>query len=79
MPVAILRRSVTELQNAFVLDDRTSMSPDLRISAFSKVVVVARISATGDAMPAKGDLIGESQPVAMGTGDLNIEINRIVR
>ena len=79
MPVAILRRSVTELQNAFVLDDRTSMTPDLPISGFSKVIVSVRISTTGDATPAKGDLVGESQPVAVGTGDLNIEINRIVR
>jgi len=79
MPVAILRRNVKELQKAFVLDDRTSMSPDFRISGFSKVIVVARISATGYAMPAKGDLIGESQPVAVGTGDLNIEVNRIIR
>ncbi len=79
MPVAILRGSVRDLPAVFVLDDRASMSPDRRISAFRHVIVTARISLSGDAMPSSGDLIGESGPVAVGTGDLVIEINRIVR
>jgi cytochrome c-type biogenesis protein CcmH len=55
------------------------MSPDLRISGVKTVIVSARISASGDAMPASGDLTGSSGPVAVGTRNLEIEINRIVR
>ncbi len=78
MPVAILRRKIQELPDEFVLDDRASMSPELKISGFKSVIVTVRVSASGDAMPASGDLIGSSGPVPVGTRDLRIEINETV-
>ena len=79
MPVAIVRKNVQELPDEFVLDDRASMSPALKISGFKSVIVTARISVSGDAMPASGDLIGSSGPVPVGTRNLRIEINETIR
>jgi cytochrome c-type biogenesis protein CcmH len=79
MPLAIVRRSVQELGQGFVLDDHSAMSPEMKISGFKRAIVTARISATGDAMPVAGDLIGDSGPVPVGTHDLEIRIDRVVR
>lgn len=79
MPVAILRKDVRELPDEFVLDDRASMSPALRISGIKSVIVTVRISVSGDSMPASGDLIGSNGPVPVGTRNLRIEINETVR
>jgi cytochrome c-type biogenesis protein CcmH len=79
MPAAILRKDIRELADEFVLDDRASMSPELRISDFKSVVVTVRISVSGDAMPASGDLIGSSGPVPVGTHHLRVEINETIR
>jgi cytochrome c-type biogenesis protein CcmH len=79
MPVAILRKKIQELPDEFVLDDRASMSPELKISGFKSVIVTARVSASGDAMPASGDLVGSSGPVPVGTRNLRIEINKTIR
>ena len=46
---------------------------------FRSVVVGARISKSGNALPQPGDLEGASAPVAPGTSGLNIAIDRVVR
>jgi cytochrome c-type biogenesis protein CcmH len=54
------------------------MQPQMRLSAFPKVVVGARVSKKGDAVPQPGDLQGASEPVAVGTSGLTIEISQVV-
>lgn len=78
MPLAIVRKQVKDLPLTFSLDDSMAMAPEMRLSNFAQVVVGARISKKGDAMPQPGDLQGQSAPVAVGTSDLNIEINQTV-
>jgi cytochrome c-type biogenesis protein CcmH len=78
MPLAIYRSRVADLPIAFTLDDSMAMSPAARLSGARSVVVAARISRTGNAMPQPGDLIGESAPVAPGTAGLSIRIDRAV-
>jgi cytochrome c-type biogenesis protein CcmH len=51
----------------------------MRLSSVPRVVVGARISRTGNAMPQPGDLEGLSEPVAVGSSGLTIEISRVVR
>ncbi len=63
MPLAIVRRSVAELPVSVTLDDSMAMTPSLKLSNFSDVVVGARISKTGSAMPQRGDLEGLTPPV----------------
>ena len=78
MPLAILRRQVKDLPLSFRLDDTLAMSPQHRLSGAASVVVGARISRSGDAMPASGDLQGASVPVKPGARDVRIEIAEVI-
>ena len=77
MPLAIFKRKARELPLTFTLDDSSAMSPDLKLSKFPNVVIGARISRSGDAMPQSGDLIGQIGPVATGSGKLVLVIDRV--
>jgi cytochrome c-type biogenesis protein CcmH len=52
--------------------------PDHKLSQASEVVLVARISKTGDAKLQAGDLQGVSAAVKPNGGIVDIEINQIV-
>lgn len=78
MPLAILRKQVKDLPLEFKLDDSLAMSPALKLSSFPKVIVGARVSKSGEAMPQKGDLTGTSGPVSTGSAGLKIEINQVL-
>jgi cytochrome c-type biogenesis protein CcmH len=62
MPLAIVRQPAGAGPLEVVLDDRSAMTPELKLSAFPRVVVGARISASGNATPQPGDLEGLSAP-----------------
>jgi len=79
MPLAILRKQVSELPFDFTLDDSMAMSPAARLSSSAQVVVGARISKSGNAMPQPGDLQVLSEPVALGTRGLTLVIAETVR
>ena len=79
MPLAILRKKVSDLPLDFKLDDSLAMSPALRLSSAREVVVGARISKTGNAMPNPGDRQALSAPMAIGAQGLRIEINEVLR
>ena len=76
MPLAILRKQVKDLPAAFTLDDSLAMSPAARLSLAQQVIVGARISKSGQAMPQAGDLEGLSAPVAVGASGVVVEISR---
>jgi cytochrome c-type biogenesis protein CcmH len=78
MPLAILKKKASELPADFTLDDSSAMSPNLRLSNFHKVMVMARISKTGNAMPNSGDLEGSIGPVATSSSKLSVKIDRVV-
>jgi cytochrome c-type biogenesis protein CcmH len=78
MPLAIVRTSVKDLPYSYHLDDSTALMPDHKLSQASDVVIVARISKTGDAKPQAGDLQGASAAVKANGGLVDIEINQIV-
>ncbi len=67
MPLAIVRKTVAELPFEVVLDDDMAMTPAFRLSNFDEVVIGARVSRSGNAMPQAGDLQGLSQPVPWRT------------
>jgi len=79
MPLAILRTTVGELPREFTLDDSMAIAPSARLSGANDVVVEARISKTGSATPAPGDLQGTSGAVKPGAHGVSIVINDIVR
>lgn len=77
MPLAILKRKASELPLKFTLDDSSAMSKDMTLSGTAQVMVQARISRSGNAMPQPGDLLGQVGPVAPGAGGLTITINSV--
>ncbi|MFN9449311.1 MAG: c-type cytochrome biogenesis protein CcmI/CycH [Rubrivivax sp.] len=79
MPLAILRRQVKDLPLSFTLDDSLAMSPAAKLSSAQRVIVGARISKSGNAMPQPGDLEGLTEAVSVGSGGLQVEISRVVR
>ena len=55
-PLAVLRTTVGAWPVTFRLDDSMAMMPSRRLSQFDRVVIEARISRSGQATPAAGDL-----------------------
>ena len=76
MPVAIVRATKKDLPFTFQLDDSTSPMPSRKLSSAGPVVIVARLSKSGQAMPQSGDLEGTSQPVQSGVDGLTVVIDR---
>lgn len=79
MPLAIQRHQVKDLPLEFKLDDGMAMSPAAKMSLFPKVIISARVSKSGQAMAAPGDLTGQSPPVANTSSGLVVEINEVVK
>ena len=77
MPLAAQRVQVKDLPYRFTLDDSKSMSPSMPLSSSAQVVVGARISKSGDAIPQPGDLSGQAGPIALGTQGIALEINEV--
>ncbi len=79
MPLAIVQRTVAELPVSVTLDDSMAMSPAMKLSNFPEVVVGARVSKTGNAMPQAGDLEGSSEPLPeSGRVTVNVTIDRVI-
>jgi cytochrome c-type biogenesis protein CcmH len=74
-PLAALRRQVKDLPLAFALDDTMAMAPDRRLSGAGEVVVVARISRSGNPIAQSGDLQGLSRPVKVGAAGVAVVID----
>ena len=77
MPLAILKRKASELPITFKLDDSTAMSDEMKLSKFDQVVVGARVSRTGNAMPQSGDLVGQSAVVKADGSKLTLLIDTV--
>ncbi|MCU7916942.1 MAG: c-type cytochrome biogenesis protein CcmI [Candidatus Thiodiazotropha sp. (ex Epidulcina cf. delphinae)] len=66
MPLAAARKKVSDLPLSIQLDDSMAMMPQMKLSAFPKVIVGARISLSGNPTAQSGDLEGEFKPVTPG-------------
>lgn len=78
MPLAVARYKASELPVDVTLDDSMAMMPAMKLSAFAKIRLQARISKTGNAEPEAGDLVGVLEPVDLPAGEtLNITIDSI--
>jgi cytochrome c-type biogenesis protein CcmH len=75
MPLAILRKKVSDLPVTFTLDDSMAMSPAARLSGTPQVIIGARISKSGEALPKPGDLQGFTKPVSNSAKNIAIVID----
>ena len=74
MPLALLKTTVAQLPLNFTLDDNSAMLPDRKLSGAGQVLVKARISKSGNAIPQSGDWEGSLGPVKVGSTGLDLEI-----
>lgn len=78
MPLAIIRKKVKDMPYDFTLDDSLAMSPALRLSSVPEVVVGARVSKSGNAMPQPGDMqvisgtieVKDAKPIQLVINDI---------
>jgi len=79
MPLAILRRRGSDLPVQFSLDDSMAMAPQMKLSAFPRVVIGARVSKSANASPQPGDLQGSSAPISVGARSVSVVIDTELR
>ncbi len=79
VPLAILRRRGSDLPVQFTLDDSMAMAPQMKLSAFPRVVIGARVSKSANASPQAGDLQGSSAPVSVGAKSVSVVIDTELR
>ena len=78
MPLAIVILKAKNLPAKFTLKDGMGMNPNLKLTSFPEVIISARITKSGKAMPESGDLQGFSQVVQIGNQNVNFLINKQV-
>lgn len=79
MPLAVVRKTVADLPLTVTLDDSMAMMPQARLSGFDEVLLVARVSKSGNPQASSGDLVGEIGPVSTHLGEpVRLVINQIV-
>ncbi len=80
MPLAILRKQVSDLPMSFTLDDSMAMTPEMKLSSFSELVIGARVSKSGTAMAGAGDIEGLSGVIRLSDGnEVNLIISDIIK
>jgi len=79
MPIAIVRKQVRDLPFTFRLDDSLAMSPSSLLSKAGSVIVGARISKSGQAVPQPGDLEGLTGATAVGSTGVAVVIANEVK
>jgi hypothetical protein len=78
-PVAVLRSSVGTWPAKFTLDDSLAMIPGHNLSSAGRVTIEARISQSGQPLPAAGDLQGSSGVInPADRTPLKILIDRVI-
>ena len=79
MPLAILRVRGSDLPAEFTLDDSMAMAPQMKLSAFPRVIIGARVSKSANASPQPGDLQGLSAAVKVGAKSVSVVIDTELR
>ncbi len=81
VPLAIIRKQVSNLPLDVILNDRNAMLPTATLSDYKQVRIFARVSKSGQAIPRTGDFIGQSKVInpRQEKHTVNIIINKPVK
>jgi cytochrome c-type biogenesis protein CcmH len=80
MPLAIQRLTVAQLPASVTLSDGMGMLPNMKLSTFPQIIIGARISKSGQAIPQSGDLQALSAPIANTRREpVELTIDQVVR
>ncbi len=79
IPLAMSRINSAKLPYTFKLDDSMSMAPNVKLSSAQTVVIGARLSQSGNALAAPGDIEGFSAPVKLGATGVTVTIGSVVK
>jgi len=74
-PLAALRVPAQQLPFTFNLTDAQSMTPQNRLSSQQEVMLIARVSMSGEPMAASGDLEGSVAKVKLGAKNVKVVID----
>lgn len=78
-PLAIQRTTLAQLPLNVMLNDSHAMAPGASLSQVDQANVVVRVSASGQATPQPGDLMGRLEGVSVGNGKpLSLTIDRVI-
>lgn len=75
MPLAITRKQVVDLPLSVVLNDSMAMRPDMHLSNFKQLKILARVSKTGNASTQAGDFIGFTE---LNVSDENPSVSVVI-
>jgi cytochrome c-type biogenesis protein CcmH len=78
IPLAVLNIPAKNLPYHFSLDDTMAMMPQLKLSNFEEIMLVARLSKTGSAIAQSGDLQGGSKILHPGAREVRLIIDGVV-
>jgi len=78
MPLAAVKRQVKDLPLNISFDDSMAMMPTMKISSVDEVVVTARVSRSGNAIPETGEPIGTAKVMGEQRKDVKIVIDQKV-
>lgn len=74
MPLAVVRQPVSQWPVTVTLSDANAMTPAMTLSKFKNVVVQARVSASGNAIPQSGDWAAEPFPLELSDGTKQVQL-----
>lgn len=77
-PVAVMRLSAGQLPLEFVMDDSMAMNPGNTLSQHKQVMLVARLSKSGNPMAQPGDLEGRTLGVKVGAKGTKLVIDQVL-
>lgn len=74
LPLAVVRQPVSSWPVSVTLSDANAMTPAMTLSKFKDVVVQARISSSGNAIPQSGDWSAEPLPIKVSPQGQAVEL-----
>ena len=78
MPLAIVRKQVKDLPTTVVLDDSSGMMSDMKLSSVPEVIVIARVTKSGNPSAQAGDLEGQSAAIKPNAQTMELSIANVL-